>query len=90
MFCSLDVFIDKRHIAPNRNLLNFASLNKVLSSEIFVSENRQLKAIHLILYFKPLSNKFQAIGNAIKAGDPRLAQIDVSIIPGFWPEKISR
>ena len=49
---------------------------------MFVSEDRQLRAIHLILGFEPLSNQFQEVGRVIKASDPRLARIDVSV-PGF-------
>ena len=69
-------------MAPNLNLVNVADLNKVLRAEVFVSEDRQLRAIHLILDFKPLFDKFQDVGHIIKAGDPRLAQIDV-LVPGF-------
>ena len=60
-------------MAPNLNLVNIADLNKVLRAEVFVSEDRQLRAIHLILDFKPLFDKFQDVGHIIKAGDPRLA-----------------
>ena len=42
MICSLDVFADKRHITPKLSLVNVASLNKLLRSEIFISEYRQL------------------------------------------------
>ena len=42
-------------------------------------EDRQLKAIHLFLDFKPLSGKFQDMGNAIRVNDPWLAWIDVSV-----------
>ena len=38
--------------------------------------------VHLILDFLPISDIFQDIGHAIKAGDPRIRRIDVSI-PGF-------
>ena len=47
-----------------------------------MSEDRQLRAIHLILDFKPSSDKFQDMGNAIRMGDPRLARIDV-LVPKF-------
>ena len=49
---------------------------------MFVSKDRQLRAVHLILDFKPLSNKFQDVDHAIRARDPRLARIDVSVL-GF-------
>ena len=57
-------------------------LNKVLRSEVFVSEDRKLRAVHLILDFEPLSDKFQDMGHTIRASNPRLARIDVSV-PGF-------
>ena len=44
----------------------------------YASEDRQLRAVHLILNFKPISEVYQEIGHAIRAGDQRLAQIDMS------------
>jgi len=75
-------FVDKRHIAPRLSLVNVQGLNKVLRSKIFISEDKQLRAVHLILDFEPLSNQFQDAGQTIRASDPRLARIDVSM-PGF-------
>ena len=46
---------------------------------MFVSEDKQLRVVHLILDFEPLSDVFQEVGHAIKAGDLRLCQIDVSV-----------
>ena len=60
-------------------MVNITDLNKVLRSEVFVSEDRQLRVIHLILNFEPLSNKFQDVGHAIRAGDPRICRIDVTV-----------
>ena len=77
-----DVFVDKRHVAPSLNLVNVAGLNKVLMPEVFVTKDRQLRAVHLILDFEPLSDKFQDMGHTIRAGNPRLARIDVSV-PSF-------
>ena len=54
------------------------ALNYLLRLEIFVSEDRQLRAVHLILDFKPFSRVFQEIGHAIGASDPRINRIDVS------------
>ena len=82
MIFSSAVFADKKHVAPRLNLVNVAGLNKVLRSEIFVSEDRQLRAVHLILNFKPLPNQFQDVGQVIRAGDLRLRQIDV-FVPSF-------
>jgi len=60
--------------------IHITSLNKGQRSEIFVSEDRQLRAIHFILDFELLSNLFQDVGQAIRANDPRLARIDVSVL----------
>ena len=54
------------------------ALNYLLRSEIFVSQDRQLRAVHLILDFEPISRVFQEIGHAIRAGDSRIHCIDVS------------
>ena len=62
MICSSVVFADKRHVAPWLSLINVVDLNRVLRSEIFVSEDGQLRAVHLILDFEPLSNAFQDTG----------------------------
>ena len=43
-----------------------------------MSEDRQLQAAHLILGYKPLSRIYQDVGQALRAGNPRLARIDVS------------
>ena len=53
-------------------------LNYLLWSEIFVSEDRLLQAVYLILDFEPISRVFQEIGHAIRAGDPQIHRIDVS------------
>ena len=78
----MDVFAEKRHVAPNRNPINFAGLNKVLRSEVFVSEDRKLRAVHLILDFKLLFVNFQDMGHMIRVRDPWLAQINV-FVPRF-------
>lgn len=77
-----DVFVDKTHVAPRLNFVNVPGLNKLLRSEVFISEDRQLRAAHLILDYEPLSRVFQDIGQAIRAGNPRLARIDV-LVPRF-------
>ena len=40
MFCFLANFADKRHVAPRLSFTNIATLNYLLRSEIFVSEDR--------------------------------------------------
>ena len=82
MISSSDVFADKGHTALRLSLVNILGLNKLLRSKIFISEDRQLRAVHLILDFEPLSNAFQDVGQAIRTDDPRLARIDV-FVPGF-------
>ena len=58
--------------------MNVPALNYLLRSEIYVTEDGQLRAAHLVLGYQPLSRSFQTIGHAIRAGSPRLARIDVS------------
>ena len=53
-------------------------LNYLLRSQIFVNDDGQLQATHLILDYEPLLKTFQEVGNAIKANDYQLACIDVS------------
>ena len=53
---------------------------------MFVSEDRQLQTVHLILDFKPLSDNFQDVVHTIKTGDPQLARIDISM-PGFLAQE---
>ena len=72
------MLIDKNQVMPQLNFSNFTTLNFLLRLEIFVSKDGQLQAIHLILEFDPISKRFQEVGHAIRAGDPRLARIDVS------------
>ena len=79
-------FVDKRYVTLNLNVVNVPNLNRVLRFEMFVSEDKKLRVVHLLLDFKPLFDKFQDMGNAIRKGDPRLAQIDVSV-PKFLARK---
>ena len=79
-------FAIKEHVAPRINLVNVQALNYLLRSEIFVSEDGQLRAAHLILEYKPLSRIFQDVGQAIKARSSRLAWIDVSK-PGILAQR---
>ena len=69
--------VDRRVVTPRLSHTNVAALNYLLQPEIFVSEDHQLQAVHLILDFEPISRVFQEIGHAIKAGDPRINRIDV-------------
>ena len=67
-------------------MTNVAALNYLLRFEIFVSEDRQLRVVHLILEFEPISEIYQEIGHAITASDLQLARIDVSI-PNFLAQE---
>ena len=58
----------------------------MLRVKVFVSKDRQLRAVHLILDFKPLSDKFQDVDHAIRVGDPQLARIDFSM-PKFLAQE---
>ena len=71
---------DKTQVNPRISLINVPALNYLLRSQIFVNDDGQLRAAHLILDYEPLSRSFLDVGNAIKANDYSLARIDVS-----WP-----
>ena len=43
-----------------------------------MNDDRQLRAVHLILGFEPISRSFLDVDNSIRADDHRLAHIDVS------------
>ena len=75
-------FANKAHTTPRLSLVNIQALNFLLRSEIYVSADGQLRAAPLILDYKPLTRALVEAGQAIRAGTPRLARIDVSI-PGF-------
>ena len=55
MVLSSDVFVDKRHVTPRLSLVNVPGLNKLLRLDVFISEDRQLRVVHLILDYEPLS-----------------------------------
>ena len=76
------VFADKTHTALRLSLVNALGLNKLLRFEVFISEDGQLRAAHLILEYEPISRIFQDAGQAIRVGDSRLDQTNISK-PGF-------
>ena len=43
-----------------------------------MNDDGQLRAVHLILDFEPISRSFLDVGNSIRADDHRLARIDIS------------
>ena len=51
-------------------------------SQIFVNDDGQRRATHLILDYEPISRTFLDVGTSIRANDYHLARIDVSR-PGF-------
>ena len=69
---------DRRLVNPRLSHTNIVGLNYLLWSEIFMSKDRQLRVIHLILDFEPISRVFQEIGHAIRARDLRIYRINVS------------
>ena len=71
---------DKTQVNPRISLINVPALNCLFRSQIFMNDDGQLRAAHLILDYKPLLRSFLDVDNAIKANDYRLACIDVS-----WP-----
>ena len=77
--CSL---IDEHYTALNKNFVNFPELNRILKSKIFLQKDGQLRAVHMILGFTPISKHFQSPKHMTRAKDPRLALIDVAIL-GF-------
>ena len=73
---------DKTYTNLKLSLINVPALNYLLRSQIFVNDDGQLRAVHLILDYKPISRTLLDVGNSIRANDYRLARIDVSQ-PGF-------
>ena len=67
---------------PKLSLINVPALNYLLRSQIFVNDDGQLRVVHLILDFEPISRSFLDVGNSIRANDYRLARIDI-FRPGF-------
>ena len=77
-----DSLTDKTYTNPKLSLINILALNYLLRSQIFVNDDRQLRVVHLILDYEPISRTFLDVDNSIRANDYRLARINVSR-PGF-------
>ena len=73
---------DTSYTNPKLSLINVPALKYLLRSQIFVNDDGQLRAVHLILDFEPISRSLLDVGNSIRVDDYRLAHIDVSQ-PGF-------
>ena len=56
--------------------MKFTDLNRILRSKNFLHKDGQLRAVHVILGFKPLSKRFQSPKNVIRAKDLWLALTD--------------
>ena len=82
----LGCFANRAHVALRLSHTNVQALNYLLRSEIFVHEDEQLHAAHLILGYEPLSCVFLDVGQSIRAGSLRLARIDVSKL-GFLAQR---
>ena len=65
------IFADKNFTAPNLNFINEPDLTRILKSEIFLHTDKQLRATHIILEYKPISTSFQSPKYIIKAKDPQ-------------------
>ena len=82
-------FADRRFTKPKLNLVNKASLDRVLKAETYVNEaDGQLRAAHLILGYTPFSFAFQAPKCVIRARDPRLHHISIAYKGFVIPEGI--
>ena len=72
-------FVDNNSTTPLFRLVNRASLDRILQSEVYVNEaDGQLRAAHLILGYTPISHAFHAPKCVIKAKDPQLHRISVA------------
>ena len=88
-FLGFNGFANLNSIAPLLHLVNRASLDRILQSEVYVNEvDGQLKAVHLILGYTPISRAFQAPKFVIKAKDPRLYRISVAYEGFVVPEDV--
>ena len=89
IFPGFNGFADPNSTAPLLRLVNKASLDRILQSEVYINEaNGQLRAAHLILGYKPISRTFQALRCVIRAKDPWLHRISVAYEGFIVPEGV--
>ena len=89
IFIGFNDIADPNALTPSLRLVNKASLDRILQSEVYVNESdSQLKAVHLILGYTPISRAFQAPKCVIRAKDPRLHHISVAYEGFVVPEGI--
>ena len=74
---------------PSLLLVNKASLDRILQAEVYINKSDgQLRAMHLILRYNPISCAFQAPTCVIRARDPRLHRISVAYEGFIVPQGI--
>ena len=79
VFIGSTEIVDPHANTPSLRLVNKASLDRILQAEVYVNESDdQLRAVHLILRYTPISRAFQAPRCVIRARDPRLHRISVA------------
>ena len=61
MLYFLAMLADKNQVVPRLSFSNVVALNFLLRLKIFVSEDGQLRAVHLILEFDPISKILQEV-----------------------------
>ena len=85
----LNDIADPHATTPLLRLVNKASLDRILQSEVYINESDvQLRAAHLILGYTPISRAFQAPRCVIRAKDPWLHRISVAYEGFVVPEGI--
>ena len=81
-FCFPNGLADKNVTIPKFSLVNEQSLDKILKAKVLVHSDGQLRAVHIILCYTPISTSFQVPKCVIKVRDPHLHQISVAV-PSF-------
>ena len=88
-FLDFNGFANPNSTTPLFRLVNRASLDRILQSEVYINEaDGQLRATHLILGYTSISRVFQAPRCVIRAKDPRLHRINVAYEGFVVPEGI--
>ena len=89
VFIGFNDIVDPNSTTPSLRLVNKASLDRILQSEVCVNESDgQLRAAHLIFGYTPISRAFQAPRSVIRAKDTRLHHISVAYEGFVVPEGI--
>ena len=79
VFIGFNDIVDPNSTTPSLRLVNKVSLDRILQSEVYINESGgQLRAVHFILGYTPISRAFQAPRSVIRAKDPRLHRISVA------------